>query len=63
MRDFDENVVTVILKKNLSPYKMSHETCQELVEISVVFENSLRLYFEMNVSGGADGSKESLVEF
>ena len=45
LRDVNDNVVTVFLKKSVTiqktSYKMFLETCQELVEISVAFEDSL----------------------
>ena len=47
LRDVDDNVVTVFLKKAVTiqgtSYKMPLEICQELVEISEAFENSLHI--------------------
>ena len=47
LRDVDDNVVTVFLKKSVTiqetSYKMAFETCKELVEISVAFEDALHL--------------------
>ena len=48
LRDVDDNVVIVFLKKKSvtiqeTSYKMPLETCQELIEVSVAFENSLHI--------------------
>ena len=49
LRGIDDNVVTVFLKKSVTyrtgtvSYEMPFETCQELVETSVAFENSLQI--------------------
>ena len=47
LRDVDDNVVTVFLKESVTiqetSYKLPLETCQELVEISVAFENSFHI--------------------
>ena len=47
LRDVDDNIVTVFLKKSFTiqetSYKMPLETRQELVEISVTFEDSLHI--------------------
>ena len=47
LRDVDDNVVTVFLKNSVTTqetlYKMFLQTFQELVEISVAFEDSLHI--------------------
>ena len=44
LRDFDDNAVTLALKTSVTMQETSHkitfETCQELVEISMAFEDS-----------------------
>ena len=69
LRDIDENIVTVFLKKSFTIQETSHKlpfkTCQELVEITVTFEDSLHILRngrdeqDRHVSHGADDSEES----
>ena len=53
LRDIDDNVVTVSLKTSVTIqetlYKMALETCQELAEISIAFEDYLH-----NLRNGKD---------
>ena len=53
LRDVDNNAMTVALEKTVNIqetlYKMPLETCQELVEISVAFEDFLH-----NLKNGRD---------